>query len=62
MASIIWVIEGYVSAFTSYEDALKFVKWYNVEYFDEDYIDPSQIKRRFLQTSEDMKKYERGVE
>lgn len=51
MATIIYVIEGYVSAFTTYEDAKKFVKWYNEEYIGEDYIELSQIKKRFLHNS-----------
>ena len=51
--TVIWVIEGYKPAFYSYEEAVKFVKWYNTEYFDSDYIELSEIKKRYLYRSFD---------
>lgn len=49
----IWVIEGYMPAFYSYEEAVQFVKWYNTEYFDRYHIELSAIKKRYLYRSVD---------
>lgn len=43
----IYVIEGLMSAFGSYEDAEKFRKWYNKKYAPNYYIEPSDIEKRY---------------
>lgn len=43
----IYVIEGLVTAFASYEDAEKFRKWYNKKYGLDYYIEPNDIKKRY---------------
>ena len=53
MISVIYIIDGYTPAFMSYDEALKFVKWFNVEFIDSDYIDPSEIKPRYLYATAD---------
>jgi len=53
MISVIYIIDGYTPVFMSYEEALKFIKWYNVEFIDCDYIDPSEIKQRYLYETAD---------
>ena len=45
--NIIYIIEGLVTSFTSYEEAEKFRKWYNKEYGFAYYIEPEDIKKRY---------------
>ena len=44
---MIYIIEGLVTAFASYEDAEKFRKWYNKKYGLDYYIEPNDIKKRY---------------
>ena len=53
MISVIYIIDGYTPAFMSYEEALKFIEWHNEEFIDFCYIDPSEIKQRYLYETAD---------
>lgn len=60
MINVIYIIDGYTPAFMSYEEAIKFVEWYNEEFIDFDHIYISEIKQRYLyETADDAMRRDR---
>lgn len=43
----IYIIDGLLTAFGSYEDANKFRKWYNRKFDEQFYIEPDRIKKLY---------------